>query len=96
MPSITKNTVVRDFRDEWSLEDIGRGAGWKPIPPYKRNTKHVLGQDGRWRAGGALSGAWDFSEGTSNGILSTFDLDEGAATTTYSASTVDLENGTSE
>jgi hypothetical protein len=96
MPSITKNTVVRDFRDEWSLEDIGRGAGWKPIPPYKRNTQHVLGQDGRWRAGGALSGAWDFSEGTSDGILSVFDLDEGAASTTYSASTVDLDNGTSE
>jgi len=75
---------------------LGRGAGWKPIPPYKRNTQHVLGQDGRWRAGGALSGAWDFSEGSSSGILSLFDLDEGVSTTTYSASTVDLENGTSE
>jgi hypothetical protein len=95
MPAITKDTLVRDLRDDWSLEDLGRGAGWKPIPPYKRGTVHVLGQDGRWRAGGALSGAWDFSQGTSNGILSTFDLDEGSSTTTYASSVVDLDDGTS-
>ena len=95
MPAITKDTLVRDLRDEWSLEDLGRGAGWKPIPPYKRGTVHVLGQDGRWRAGGALSGAWDFGQGTSNGILSTFDLDEGSSTTTYASSVVDLDDGTS-
>jgi hypothetical protein len=95
MPAITKDTLVRDLRDEWSLEDLGRGAGWRPIPPYKRGTVHVLGQDGRWRAGGALSGAWDFSQGTSNGILSTFDLDEGSSTTTYASSVVDLDDGTS-
>ena len=95
MPAITKDTLVRDLRDEWSLEDLGRGAGWKPIPPYKRGTVHVLGQDGRWRAGGTLSGAWDFSQGTSNGILSTFDLDEGSSTTTYASSVVDLDDGTS-
>jgi len=95
MPAITKDTLVRDLRDEWSLEDLGRGAGWKPIPSYKRGTVHVLGQDGRWRAGGALSGAWDFSQGTSNGILSTFDLDEGSSTTTYASSVVDLDDGTS-
>jgi len=95
MPAITKDTLVRDLRDEWSLEDLGRGAGWKPIPPYTRGTVHVLGQDGRWRAGGALSGAWDFSQGTSNGILSTFDLDEGSSTTTYASSVVDLDDGTS-
>jgi hypothetical protein len=95
MPAITKDTLVRDLRDEWSLEDLGRGAGWKPIPPYRRGTVHVLGQDGRWRAGGALSGAWDFNQGTSNGILSTFDLDEGSSTTTYASSVVDLDDGTS-
>jgi hypothetical protein len=95
MPAITKDTLVRDLRDEWSLEDLGRGAGWKPIPPFRRGTVHVLGQDGRWRAGGALSGAWDFSQGTSNGILSTFDLDEGSSTTTYASSVVDLDDGTS-
>jgi hypothetical protein len=95
MPAITKDTLVRDLRDEWSLEDLGRGAGWKPIPPFRRSTVHVLGQDGRWRAGGALSGAWDFSQGTSNGILSTFDLDEGSSTTTYASSVVDLDDGTS-
>jgi len=96
MPSITKDTLVKNLRGEWSLEDLGKGAGWKPIPPYRRDTQHVLGQDGRWRAGGTLSGAWDFSEGSSSGRLSLFDLDEGVSTTTYSASTVDLENGTSE
>jgi hypothetical protein len=95
MPAITKDTLVRDLRDEWSLEDLGRGAGWKPIPPFRRGTVHVLGQDGRWRAGGALSGAWDFSQGSSNGILSTFDLDEGSSTTTYASSVVDLDDGTS-
>jgi hypothetical protein len=95
MPAITKDTLVRDLRDEWSLEDLGRGAGWKPIPPFRRGTVHVLGQDGRWRAGGALSGAWDLGQGTSNGILSTFDLDEGSSTTTYASSVVDLDDGTS-
>jgi hypothetical protein len=45
--------------------------------------------------GGALSGAWDFNQGTSNGILSTFDLDEGSSTTTYASSVVDLDDGTS-
>jgi len=95
MPAITKDTLVRDLRDEWSLEDLGRGAGWKPIPSFRRDTVHVLGQDGRWRAGGALSGAWDFSAGSSGGILSTFDLDEGSSTTTYASSVVDLDDGTS-
>ena len=57
MPAITKETLVRDLKDGWSLEDIGRGMGWKPIPPFKRGTTQVLGHDGRWRAGGAVSGS---------------------------------------
>jgi hypothetical protein len=95
MPAITKETLVRDLKDGWSLEDIGRGMGWKPIPHFKRGTTQVLGHDGRWRAGGAVSGAWDLSEGTSDGILSVFDLDSGSSTTVYTASTVDLDPGTS-
>jgi hypothetical protein len=78
--------------DSGTIETVAGSIG---SPPFRRGTVHVLGQDGRWRAGGALSGAWDFSQGTSNGILSTFDLDEGSSTTTYASSVVDLDDGTS-
>lgn len=44
---------------------------------------------------GNILGAWDLSEGSSSGGLYAFDLDEGSSTTTYSASTVDLEAGAS-
>ena len=69
---------------------VGDGLQWQEATDGEGVTTWTL------RApSGNILGAWDLSEGSSDGGLYAFDLDEGSSSTTYSASTPDLDAGAS-